>query len=273
PYGQLLPGMAYLVRRLLENTSNESFLRASFTDQRPEDQLLMNPLQTRNAELGTRNGDTHSEFRVPSSAFRNEPPADFSREENRPAMAAALRDVSGRFNQRYPLVIDGKEIDPGNWADSFDPSNSKGSVGKFAMARTQDAEAAIAASVRAFAGWRDTPVKERAEFLFRAAAGVRKRRFELSAWGGYEGGKPWREADADIAEAIDFCEYYGREMLRLDKPQRRDVLGEENEYFYEPRGVTVVIAPWNFPLAILCGMTSAALVAGNTVIMKPAEQS
>jgi RHH-type proline utilization regulon transcriptional repressor/proline dehydrogenase/delta 1-pyrroline-5-carboxylate dehydrogenase len=188
-------------------------------------------------------------------------------------MAVALKDVAGRFNQRYPLVIDGKEIDPGNWAESFDPSNSKRSVGKFAMARTQDAEAAIAASVRAFPSWRDTPVKERAEYLFRAAAGMRKRRFELSAWEVYECGKPWREADADIAEAIDFCEYYGREMLRLDTPQRRDVLGEENEYFYEPRGVTVVIAPWNFPLAILCGMTTAALVAGNPVIMKPAEQS
>src|SRR5262249_28684253 len=119
PYGQLLPGMAYLVRRLLENTSNESFLRASFTDQRPEDQLLMNRLKIRTGDLGTRNGDTHPEFRVPSSAFQKEPPADFSREENRAAMAAALRDVSGRFNQRYPLVIDGKEIDPGNWADSF----------------------------------------------------------------------------------------------------------------------------------------------------------
>jgi RHH-type proline utilization regulon transcriptional repressor/proline dehydrogenase/delta 1-pyrroline-5-carboxylate dehydrogenase len=269
PYGQLLPGMAYLVRRLLENTSNESFLRASFTDQRPENELLMNPLQLRNGKAE----DGHSAFRVPHSAFRNEPPNDFAREENRSAMAVALRDVSGRFSLRYPLVIDGKEIDSGNWADSFDPSNSKRSIGKFAMARTQDAEAAIAACVRAFPGWRDTSVKERAEFLFRAAAGMRKRRFELSAWEVYECGKPWREADADIAEAIDFCEYYGREMLRLDRPQRRDVLGEENEYFYEPRGVTVIIAPWNFPLAILCGMTSAALVAGNPVIMKPAEQS
>jgi RHH-type proline utilization regulon transcriptional repressor/proline dehydrogenase/delta 1-pyrroline-5-carboxylate dehydrogenase len=273
PYGQLLPGMAYLVRRLLENTSNESFLRASFTDQRPEDQLLMNPTNLAASHNGQHGAPHRSVAEVGPGHFRNDPPSDFSREENRAAMAAALKDVAGRFNQRYALVIDGKDVDPGNWAESFDPSNSKRSVGKFAMARTQDAEAAIAASVRAFPMWRDTPVKERAEFLFRAAAGMRKRRFELSAWEVYECGKPWREADADIAEAIDFCEYYGREMLRLDKPQRRDVLGEENEYFYEPRGVTVVIAPWNFPLAILCGMTTAALVAGNTVIMKPAEQS
>ena len=102
---------------------------------------------------------------------------------------------------------------------------------------------------------------------------MRRRRFELAAWEVYECGKPWREADADVAEAIDFCDYYAREMLRLAEPQRRDVPGEENAYFYEPRGVAVVIAPWNFPLAILCGMTAAALVTGNTVIMKPAEQS
>jgi RHH-type proline utilization regulon transcriptional repressor/proline dehydrogenase/delta 1-pyrroline-5-carboxylate dehydrogenase len=102
---------------------------------------------------------------------------------------------------------------------------------------------------------------------------MRRRRFELSAWQVYECGKPWREADADVAEAIDFCDFYGKEMIRLAVPQRRDVPGEENATFYEPRGITIVIAPWNFPLAILCGMTTAALVTGNPVIMKPAEQS
>src|SRR5205823_5274745 len=96
---------------------------------------------------------------------------------------------------------------------------------------------------------------------------------ELAAWEIFETAKQWREADADVAEAIDYCDYYAREMLRLAEPQQRDVPGEENEYFYEPRGVTVTIAPWNFPLAILCGMTAAALVTGNTVVMKPAEQS
>jgi RHH-type proline utilization regulon transcriptional repressor/proline dehydrogenase/delta 1-pyrroline-5-carboxylate dehydrogenase len=109
--------------------------------------------------------------------------------------------------------------------------------------------------------------------LVRCANILRRRRFELAAWEVFETAKQWREADADVAEAIDYCEYYAAEMLRLSRPQRRDVPGEENEYFYEPRGVAVTIAPWNFPLAILCGMTTAALVAGNTVIMKPAEQS
>src|SRR5262249_2997995 len=99
------------------------------------------------------------------------------------------------------------------------------------------------------------------------------RRFELSAWEVYECGKQWREADADVAESIDYCDFYAHEMIRLAEPHRRDVPGEQNEYFYEPRGVTVVIAPWNFPLAILCGMSTAAIAAGNTIVMKPAEQS
>ncbi len=286
PYGQLLPGMAYLVRRLLENTSNESFLRASFADQRPEDELLMTPSPARHVNAASHNGNhspnhdahhgngsTQLAQRDGPPPFRNEPPADFSREENRTAMQNALREVSGMFNRRYSLVVDGREVDPGQWMDSIDPSNSQRKIGSFALARKQDAEAAIAAAAKAFPGWRDTSAMERANVLFRAAAIMRRRRFELSAWEVYECGKPWREADADIAEGIDFCEYYAREMLRMDHPQRRDLLGEENEYFYEPRGVTVVIAPWNFPLAILCGMTTAALVTGNTVIMKPAEQS
>src|SRR5439155_9536818 len=119
----------------------------------------------------------------------------------------------------------------------------------------------------------DTGPQQRAEYLFQAAALMRKRRFELSAWEVYECGKQWREADADVAEAIDFCDFYALEMLRLAQPRRRDVPGEENYTFYEPRGVMLVIAPWNFPLAILTGMTVAGLVTGNTVIMKPAESS
>jgi RHH-type proline utilization regulon transcriptional repressor/proline dehydrogenase/delta 1-pyrroline-5-carboxylate dehydrogenase len=271
PYGQLLPGMAYLVRRLLENTSNDSFLRASFTELRPEDELLMNPRLA--ADRLHRGAEARRTSTEASQDFRNEPPTDFSREESRSAMASALRRVMGQFSQRYPLVIDGRSVETGEWMESIDPSQRRRSVGQFALARIADAEQAVAAAKRVFPLWRDTPAKERAELLFRAAQVMRRRRFELAAWEVYECAKPWREADADVAEAIDFCEYYAREMLRLSQPRRRDVLGEENEYFYEPRGVAVVIAPWNFPLAILCGMTSAALVSGNPVIMKPAEQS
>jgi RHH-type proline utilization regulon transcriptional repressor/proline dehydrogenase/delta 1-pyrroline-5-carboxylate dehydrogenase len=135
------------------------------------------------------------------------------------------------------------------------------------------AERAVGVAKAAFSAWRDTEPAKRADYLFRAADVMRRRRIELAAWEVYECGKPWREADADVAEAIDYCDYYGREMLRLAEPRHMDVPGEENVYFYEPRGVVVVIAPWNFPLAILCGMTTAALVTGNTVIMKPAEPS
>src|SRR5262249_50797354 len=135
------------------------------------------------------------------------------------------------------------------------------------------AEQAIAAARTAFDTWRDVEPRERAEYLFKAAAVMRRRRFELSAWEIYECGKQWREADADVAETIDYCNYYALEMLRLARPRPRDVPGEQNTYFYDARGVAVVIAPWNFPMAILCGMTAAAMVTGNPAIMKPAEQS
>ena len=266
PYGQLLPGMAYLVRRLLENTSNESFLRASFKDQKPEDQLLMNPASHAN--------DSGHDFAPRHAAeFTNEPVSDFSREENRRAMQDALHQVASQFGWQYPLIVNGQEIATPSWLDSNNPSNWQQIVGKCASARRADAEAAVAEAREAFPAWRDTPAVERADFLRRTAAIMRRRRFELSAWEVFECGKPWREADADVAEAIDFCEYYAAEMIRLSHPIKHDVPGEDNAYFYEPRGVAVIIAPWNFPLAILCGMTSAALVTGNPAIMKPAEQS
>jgi RHH-type proline utilization regulon transcriptional repressor/proline dehydrogenase/delta 1-pyrroline-5-carboxylate dehydrogenase len=270
PYGQLLPGMAYLVRRLLENTANESFLRASFTEHVPEEVLLMNPVQ-RAALYGHGNGAAARA--EPADGLRNEPVTDFSRAESRRSMERALEQVAGQLGQSYPPVINHETVATPATIDSLNPSHCRQVVGRCGRATPQQGLEAIAVARAAFPGWRDTPADKRAGCLFRAADVLRRRRFELAAWEVYECGKQWREADADVAEAIDFCDYYGREMLRLAKPQRRDVPGEENEYFYEPRGVAVVIAPWNFPLAILCGMTSAALVTGNTAIMKPAEQS
>jgi RHH-type transcriptional regulator, proline utilization regulon repressor / proline dehydrogenase / delta 1-pyrroline-5-carboxylate dehydrogenase len=173
----------------------------------------------------------------------------------------------------FPLSINGERVVNERTIDSVNPSHTQQIVGRCVAATVADVERAIGAAKAAFPAWRDTVVDRRAALLFRSAEILRRRRFELAAWEVYECGKQWREADADVAEAIDYCEFYGREMLRLAKPQRRDVPGEENETFYEPRGVAVTIAPWNFPLAILCGMTTAALVAGNPTIMKPAEQS
>jgi RHH-type proline utilization regulon transcriptional repressor/proline dehydrogenase/delta 1-pyrroline-5-carboxylate dehydrogenase len=271
PYGQLLPGMAYLVRRLLENTANESFLRASFIEHVPEEQLLMNPLLKEKRVPS--DGQQRKDLEASPVTFRNEPLSDFSRAEVRQAMQQALEQVKGQLGRSFPVVIGNQPLPTENWIESINPSHCQQIVGRCGKATVAQAQQAIEAAQRAFASWRDTETQVRTDYLFRAAEVMRRRRFELSAWEVYECGKPWREADADVAEAIDYCDYYGREMLRLAKPQHRDVPGEENIYFYDPRGITVVIAPWNFPLAILCGMTTAALVTGNPVVMKPAEQS
>src|SRR5579883_480521 len=291
PYGQLLPGMAYLVRRLLENSSNDSFLRQGFAEGLSEEVLLRNP--SSNAECGMRNVESktngalsmhsaattsekdgsQSAIRNPQSAFQNEPHTDFAIEANRIAMKSALEQVRLLFGHTYPVVIDNKPQHVAKTLDRENPSRKSELLGKVAMATVEQARQAVASCLAAFDGWRDTPVKERADLLCRVAEQFRKRRFELSAWIVYETGKPWRESDADVGEAIDFCEYYALEMEKLDSPQHHDVPGEDNRYFYEPRGVAVIIAPWNFPLAILTGMATAALVAGNTVILKPAEQS
>ena len=269
PYGQLLPGMAYLVRRLLENTANESFLRASFTEHVPEEQLLMNPLQKASGNGAMPAGRAKSE----SPRFRNQPLADFSQAAARQTMQTQLARVKGELGRSYQPIIANAPVPTAATIDSLNPSHCSELVGRCGRATPADAERAIAAARAAFPAWRDTDPQERAALLFRAAEIMRRRTFELAAWEVYECGKQWRESDADVAEAIDYCEYYGHEMLRLAAVQHFDVPGEENAYYYEPRGVTVVIAPWNFPLAILCGMSTAALVTGNTIIMKPAEQS
>jgi RHH-type proline utilization regulon transcriptional repressor/proline dehydrogenase/delta 1-pyrroline-5-carboxylate dehydrogenase len=272
PYGQLLPGMAYLVRRLLENTANTSFLRASFAERVPEEKLLMNPMQQNSIPFTHQGGPG-----VPGSAhpggFTNEPIADFSKEENRRTMQEALASVRRQIGQAYPLIINAKKILTSETIDSINPSHLREVVGKCGKATPQHAEQAIEAARAAFPIWRDVDANVRADYFVKAAALARKRRFELAAWQVVECAKNWREADADVAEAIDFLEYYAAQMRRLAKPRLRNLPGEDNAYFYEPRGVAVVIAPWNFPMAILCGMTTAALVTGNTAVMKPAEQS
>jgi RHH-type proline utilization regulon transcriptional repressor/proline dehydrogenase/delta 1-pyrroline-5-carboxylate dehydrogenase len=270
PVGELLPGMAYLVRRLLENTSNESFLRAGFLEHVPEERLLMNPAH---AAPSTIDSPRPSIGKSPLPAFKNEALTDFSRVAAREKMHAALKEAGGQLGRTYPLVIDGKPIAREALIESFDPSHCRVLVGRAARATRDDARLAVAAAKEAFSSWRDLGVERRAELLVKCAEILRRRRFELSAWEVFETGKQWREADADVAEAIDYCLFYAREARRLAEEQRRDMPGEENHTFYEPRGVSVVIAPWNFPLAILCGMTTAALAAGNTAIMKPAEQS
>jgi RHH-type proline utilization regulon transcriptional repressor/proline dehydrogenase/delta 1-pyrroline-5-carboxylate dehydrogenase len=202
-----------------------------------------------------------------------EPFTDFSREPARVAMRAALEAVRGQLGREYPAVVAGKALTAPGWFDSINPSRKSQVIGRCARSSVAQAEQALATAKKAFPAWRDTPAETRAKVLHNAAAILRRRRFELAAWQILECAKQWREADADLAEGIDFCEYYAHEMQRLADPRWRRVPGEDNQYLYEPRGVSVVIAPWNFPLAILCGMVAAALVTGNTVLMKPAEQS
>src|SRR5271156_3937404 len=206
--------------------------------------------------------------------FQNEAFIDFTKPENRKAMEDALRQVKGMFGREYPLVIDGKKITTTDKIKSINPSHPEEVIGIFQKASVEMAKQAVEAAERAFEKWRKVPVAERVACLYRAADILRKRRFELDAWLCYEIGKTWPEADADIAELIDFCEYYGREMLRLAPPQKLTPMRGENNYLkYIPLGVGVIIPPWNFAAAIMGGMTLAAVVAGNTAIVKPSSDS
>ena len=203
-----------------------------------------------------------------AEAFRNEPPIDFSRRDNRERFAQTLEKVRGQFKERVPRRT------AGQWLDSVNPANPKEIVGRVRIASVDQAQEAVERTARFFPEWRGTPAQERAKILTRAAAIMRERRWELAAWEVFEVGKGWREADADIIEAIDYLNYYAREMLRIAAPRDTQQLpGETNVYFYEPRGIAAIIAPWNFPLAILTGMTAAGLATGNCALVKPAEQS
>ncbi len=272
PVGEVVPGMAYLVRRLLENTANESFLRQTFVEGAAQQALLAEPLPS--PDLGKPPAtvtDVHATDPAKPGLFVNEPHADFSRGSCRRQMTEALDHIAAGLGAHRPLVIGGQEVDTGRTITSMNPARPTQVIGTVAGASTVEAEQAVAAGAQAFPAWRDTPVARRAAVLFRAADLMRRARWRISALMVLEAGKPWREADADTTEAIDFLEYYGREALRLGEAQRLDdVPGERDLLFYEPRGVAAVISPWNFPVAILAGMTSAALVAGNSVIMKPA---
>jgi RHH-type transcriptional regulator, proline utilization regulon repressor / proline dehydrogenase / delta 1-pyrroline-5-carboxylate dehydrogenase len=261
PLGETLPGMAYLVRRLLENTSNEGFLRAKFSENAAPQTLLRDP-----ATLIPVARDE------PDVGFKNEPHADFSRAELRDQMRNALRKVRAGLGSLHPLLVGESKVRSGKEIISRNPARPDETVGRVEAASREEVDLAVTAATTAFASWRDLPVETRAQILVRTANLLSQRRFELAALQVFETGKTWPEADADVCEAIDFCRYYAGEMCRL-ACGKLHVPGEEIRHDYIARGVAVVIAPWNFPLAILCGMTAAALVTGNTVIMKPSGQS
>lgn len=205
--------------------------------------------------------------------YRHEPFTDFSVRRNKDKYLKGLEIVSSYLGKDYPLIIDGKKIITENKYKSLNPSNHEEVIGTISQAGIQETEVAINSALKAFETWKKVNAKIRADVLFKSAAIIRKRKFEFSALMTKEAGKPWNEADADVAEAIDFLEYYGRQMLILDNSDNvksRDYI-ERNEYKYIPLGVGAIITPWNFPLAILSGMSAAAIVSGNTIVLKPAQ--
>lgn len=274
PYGELVAGMGYLIRRLLENTANDSFLRQSFRVRDPGS-LLGDPQTTRPPSAAPRPVHfVNTDEDEPMTGFHNEPITSFANAADREKYAAALTYVRGEFGQEYPLIIDGKAVRTGVWTESINPANPSEVVGRVATASTADADHAVAAAHKALSGWRLVGAERRAEYLHKTADVLRQRRFEMAAMITFEAGKPWREADADVAEAIDYLDYYAYQVERLAaRPHRRDLPGEDNYLVYEPKGVCVVLSPWAFPLALLANMTAAALAAGNTVVMKPASST
>jgi 1-pyrroline-5-carboxylate dehydrogenase len=215
-----------------------------------------------------------AQVKVERGEFSNEPFTNFSEPSHRAAMEAALKKVASELGREYPLFVAGEKVLTQEKLRSTNPSHPDQTVGLFQKATLEIATRAVEEAHRAFERWKRVPVEERVEVLFRAADLLRQRKLEMAAWVTYEVGKTWPEADADIAETIDFCEFYGREMLRLAGPQPLTPMkGEKNYLLYIPLGVGVIIPPWNFPCAIMAGLTLASIVTGNTVVLKPSSDS
>jgi len=214
------------------------------------------------------------QVRLHDGPFANEPSVDFAREENARKMRSALEKVRGQLGREYDLIIGGKRVKTAEKIKSVNPAKPSQVVGLHQKAGREHVEPAMAAALKAFESWSHTTVEERASLLFRVADLLRERKFEFMAWLVFEVSKNWAEADGDIAETIDFCELYSREALRLAKAEPVVQLpGERDQLLYIPLGVGAVIPPWNFPCAIMAGMTLASIVCGNTVILKPSSDS
>jgi RHH-type proline utilization regulon transcriptional repressor/proline dehydrogenase/delta 1-pyrroline-5-carboxylate dehydrogenase len=271
PVGDLITGMAYLVRRLLENTANSSFLRLSHHDQADIEQLMLRPEP---AAIDCRHVRSDDSNRL-GAPFQNCPLTDFTSGDSGGAFTLAVAAASERMPWQVPVIIDGQ---PRTHAEGalfhVNPSDKTRIASSATGATLDDVSEAIAVARQAWAAWRDLPLETRATRINDLGSRLEKDRLRLAAIEVHEQAKPWHEADADIAEAVDFCRYYARQALvELNTRRQGDLPGELNTLSYEGRGLCAVIAPWNFPLAILCGMTTAALVAGNAVLLKPAEQA
>lgn len=265
PYGELIPGMAYLVRRLLENTANDSFLKQGFLDESHEDDLLRDPKEVHK---------DHGGYRIES--FENAANLDFSRKENRENMIKAIASLRDELSQEklYPALIADKEVFNDHCIDSVNPARPSEVLGRLSMSTTDDCDRAIDAADAAQKVWSKLSVEKRADILEYAAEKLEARRLEFDALLCLEGGKPWVEADAELSEAVDFLRYYAVHARELFKTSGlRSLTGERNTNEYQAYGVALVISPWNFPLAILCGMMAANLACGNSVVIKPSSQT
>jgi RHH-type proline utilization regulon transcriptional repressor/proline dehydrogenase/delta 1-pyrroline-5-carboxylate dehydrogenase len=258
PTGDLMSGIAYLIRRLVENTANTSILRQTWADPVAPQALLAAPAVTAVAQPAV----------ADERSVTNTPLLDFSDAGVRADFAHALTEVRASFGRTYPIDLGGATAAQEESVNPADPSEV---LGRVEQADGAQVDHAVRRAVAAFDAWRQSPAEHRVALCRRAAQLMREQRLALAAWEVFEAGKNWREADADVAEAIDFLDYYAKQMESIGGWRAtRCFPGERNHLRYEPRGVTAVIAPWNFPLAILTGMTAAALVSGNSVIMKPA---
>jgi 1-pyrroline-5-carboxylate dehydrogenase len=213
-------------------------------------------------------------IRLHETPFAGEPLTDFSKEDNARKMRAAIEKVRGQLGREYDLIIGGKRMKTADKIKSLNPAKPSQVVGIHQKAGKEHVEPAMQAALRGFDHWKNTSIEERASLLFRVADMLRERKVEFGAWMVFEVSKNWAEADADVAETIDFCEYYAREALRLSKVKTDiQMPGERDSLHYIPLGVGAVIPPWNFPCAIMAGMTMASVVSGNAVILKPSSDS
>ncbi|HED32751.1 MAG TPA: aldehyde dehydrogenase family protein [Gammaproteobacteria bacterium] len=262
PYGETLPGMAYLVRRLLENSSGQSMLESGFGNS-----SFVSDEHTFDAPEPS---DRFLQFSAASKTyFKNQPLLRFTDEQERNAYREAIKKTRQKLAEHYPLLINGKEIISSQNIHSYNPANPKELIGTVSSATQAHADLALQSASESFRQWKSTPVKIRADYLRRVATLLTQKRMEFSAWQILETGKNWTEADADVCEAIDFLNYYAQQAELLAEGKIVSVSGELNQTGYKPRGVCLVITPWNFPLAILCGMLCSAIVTGNTCILKP----
>ncbi|MCC5830464.1 MAG: proline dehydrogenase family protein [Phycisphaeraceae bacterium] len=297
PFGELLPGMAYLVRRLLENTSSQSFLRMGFAQGMDPDTLLAPPgdvgIEDRSNQPQRAEGSapapalenttepnmaTTSQTRAIDSLaelpeYQPEPVRRFTDPRERGNLHEAIDKVRSAGAWTCRPLIDGRAITTDRLDRSTNPAAPDQVIARVHLAGAGEMKRAIEVGERAFESWRRVPASERAACMIRAAEAIRQRRDELTARIILEAGKPWADADGDVCEAIDFLEYYARQAVVLDRGLWLNVPGETNRYHYQPRGIGAVITPWNFPLAIVTGMIAAPLVTGNAVILKPAPQT